>query len=98
MRARDVASALVAKGMEQSPTHHNMFSKTLDGLVTLKTRISHGVREIDDGLISAMAKQCCLRTPEFQDLVDCPLSQADWDTLIRLRCQDGFNPFIRGRH
>ena len=41
-----------------------------------------------------MARQCYLKAPEFWDLIDCPLSEKDWEKLIKERCAEGRNPFI----
>ena len=90
-----VEQALVAKGMERDETHHSMFRKTVGGVTHLVTRISHSAREIDDGLGKLMANQCCLQLREFWNLVDCPLSEEQWDALVAGRCADGRNPFLR---
>jgi hypothetical protein len=71
-----------------------MFTKDLDGVTQLITRISHGADEIGDTLAKRMANQCCLRPREFWQLVDCPLSEEQWDALVRERCIDGRNPFL----
>lgn len=91
--AGDVASALQAKGAVPSETHHTIYRLEIDGVVTLVTRISHGARQLDDYLLGMMAKQCALRKAEFLDLVDCPMSAEDWESLVRERCSDGRNPF-----
>jgi hypothetical protein len=90
-----VRQALEDKGMVQDENHHEMYRKTIEGVTHLVTRISHGAREIDDHRGGLMASQCCLRLKEFWSLVDCTLSDKDWDTLIRERCSDGRNPFLR---
>jgi hypothetical protein len=71
-----------------------MYRKTVQGVTTLITRISHGSNEINDSLAKLMANQCCLQLREFWSLVDCSLSAEDWDNLVAERCRDG-NPFIR---
>lgn len=91
-RARDVRQALLAKGMEQN--HHEMYRKTIEGVTQIVTRISHDAQNIDDGLGGMMAKQCCLYLKEFWDLVDCPLSESDWEAKVKERCSGGRNPFI----
>lgn len=92
--AATVASALEAKGMERDESHHHMFRKQIGGVTTLVTRISHNSKEIDDGLASLMGKQLCLNLREFWELVECPLSEEQWDTLVTDRCHDGRNPFL----
>ena len=81
--------------MVRDENHHHMFRKDVEGVTTLVTRTSHGMAEIGDGLAKLMANQCCLRLREFWQLVDCPLGQSRWDQLIRERCPDGRNPFLR---
>lgn len=49
------------------------------------TFVSHGEREIHDGLLGQMAKQTRLVKKEFLDLVDCDLSEADYLKLLRER-------------
>jgi hypothetical protein len=95
--ADSVSDALVHKGMTPDNEHHVMFTKTVDGVTHLITRISHGARELDDHLLSLMGKQCALYLKEFVRLVDCPLSEEEWDNLVRARCADGHNPFIHNR-
>lgn len=96
VRARtDVEDGLLAKGMELDESHHHMFRKTLAGVTQLVTRTSHGMSQIDDGLGKRMAAQLCLQLREFWNLVDCPLSENEWDDLVRQRCAGGGNPFLR---
>jgi hypothetical protein len=92
--AADVESALLEKGMERDENHHHMYRKTLAGVTHLVTRMSHGGGEIDDYLGKLMANQLCLQIREFWRLVDCPMTEAEWDRLIRERCGGGRNPFL----
>jgi len=80
--------------MLRDESHHHMFRKTLEGVTHLVTRISHSAREIDDGLGKLMANQLCLQLAEFWRLIDCPLSEEEWDELVRQRCAQGRNPFL----
>lgn len=94
-KAEVVKAALLAKGMVPDENHHTMLRKKIEGVTTLVTRISHGSsKEIRGDLAGLMARQCCLRTAEFWQLVDCPLSEEAWGKLIKERCADGRNPFI----
>lgn len=95
VRARAaVEQALLAKGMQLDESHHHMFRKTLDGVTQLVTRTSHGKSQIDDKLGKRMANQLCLQLREFWNLVECPLTEAEWDNLVRQRCAGGRNPFL----
>lgn len=89
-----VEQALLDKGMERDEGHHKMFRKQIEGVTHLITRISHGSKEINDGLGRLMGNQLCLRLKEFWDLVDCPLTEEEWEQLVRERCVDGRNPFL----
>ena len=92
--ASDVASALEAKGMERDENHHHMFRKTMEGVTTLVTRLSHSGGEVDNGLANMMSNQLCLQLKEFWRLIDCPLSEEDWEQIVAERCPDGRNPFL----
>ncbi len=81
--------------MKADESHHHMFRKQVDGVTTLVTRISHSGRVINDGLGKLMANQCALQLREFWDLVECTLSEDEWDRLVRERCANGRNPFLR---
>lgn len=89
-----VSAALLAKGMVSDENHHTMYRKTVEGVTTLVTRISHGGDAIGDGLGKLMANQCALQLAEFWTLVDCSLSEDGWNDLIRQRCVGGRNPFM----
>ena len=93
-RVADVERALLAKGMERDESHHTMYRKRIAGVTHLVTRISHGSREINDSLASLMAKQLCLQLKEFWELIDCPLSESEWEELVAQRCADGRNPYL----
>jgi hypothetical protein len=94
-RAAQVHDALTRKGMvADDGTHHVMLKLTVDGHATAVTRISHGTREIDEGLGKLMARQCYLQLREFWDLVDCPMSAEAWVAKVKERAQGGRNPFI----
>lgn len=80
--AKAVISSLVAKGADVDNSHHVMLTKRIDGVVVALTRASHGRKDVTPGVMRAMAKQCHLTLSEFVRLVDCPMSQGDWEELI----------------
>jgi hypothetical protein len=89
-----IEAALLAKGMEADESHHHMFRKTLDGVTHLVTRTSHSMAEVGDSLAKRMANQCCVQVREFWELVDCTLTEEQWDAKVRERCVGGRNPFL----
>ena len=79
-------SALGAKGFRRRESHHSYFVYyTEEGKKTpVRTKTSHGkgAADIPHNLFSRMARQCKLRTAEFRALVDCSLSQAEYEALL----------------
>jgi hypothetical protein len=94
--AADIEKAFEAKGMERDESHHHMFRKKIDGVTTLVSKVSHDGGEIGDSLAKLMANQVCLQLKEFWQLVECTLSEEEWEALVAERCQQGRNPFIFG--
>ncbi len=78
------------KGFRIKDSRHRTFEYyTLDGERSrIKTLMSHGSdREINDHLLGQMARQLHLTRRQFDDLIDCRLSQADYEAMQR---RDGF--------
>ncbi|HRP61922.1 MAG TPA: hypothetical protein PK400_01365 [Phycisphaerales bacterium] len=82
--AKDVAFGLQAKGFECREGDHKFFHFLNDGKKTIIfTKISHGEKEIHDGLLATMARQVRLTKKQFNDLVDCPLDLDEYKELLR---------------
>jgi hypothetical protein len=89
LKTRHVDRALVKKlGFEKSEAHHHVYRLWLGGKLVARTYISHGGRELSSYHVSQMAKQVQLRTGEFVDAVNCPLSQQDYYHILRERIPD----------
>ena len=72
--AKNVAAGLKVKGFLSHDGDHHFYRLFVDGKNTgIRTKISHGEKEIGDNLLSQMAKQTKLVKKDFLDLVDCPL-------------------------
>jgi len=82
-KAAVVQASLVRKGMILKKGHHKIFRLEIDGVTTVITRISHGENELGDTLLAEMAKQVKLNKKQFLDLIECPLSQAEWIEIIK---------------
>lgn len=82
-KTRDVSSRLCSKGfVRNDDADHCQYFLYVNGSKTrIRTKISHGEREIGDALITRMAKQLRLSKHDFLDLVDCRL---DGDTYLRM--------------
>lgn len=82
--AREVMSALEKKGFVRRDAKHVFFHLLVDGRKTkIWTKVSHGEREISDNLFALMARQLLLSTKQLRQLVECPLSQAEYVTELR---------------
>jgi hypothetical protein len=80
----DVLSSLRRKGFKEEPGDHVILRYcNLEGQKTkFRTKLSHNKQDLNDHLISQMAKQCGLNKQQFLDLVDCPLSQEQYEEII----------------
>jgi predicted RNA binding protein YcfA (HicA-like mRNA interferase family) len=84
--AKEVAANLKRKGFTLDEGDHTFYRLFVDGKNTgIRTKISHGEREIHDGLLAQMAKQTKLVKKEFLELVDCPLTLERYLELLRER-------------
>ncbi len=86
----DVHSALVSKGfdLKQKGRDHDFYFLRHDGLTrAVFTKISRGFKykEIGDGLLSRMGRQLHLTRAEFEDLIDCPMTQGKYVALMAER-------------
>lgn len=84
----DVESGLERKGFVRSKpgADHNYFVYlSLAGKkARASTKTSHGrAFDIDDGLLSQMARQCGLTKKQFLELLDCPLSREDYEQILK---------------
>jgi hypothetical protein len=82
----DVEVALEKKGFARSNGDHRYFTYyTVEGAKTsVWTKTSHGTqyKTIGDNLVRDMAKQCGLTSPQFRQLIDCPLNRKDYETIL----------------
>ncbi|HEY0018001.1 MAG TPA: type II toxin-antitoxin system HicA family toxin [Longimicrobium sp.] len=80
----EVEAGLVRKGFRETETHHRYFiHHTEAGLKSkIRTKTSHGGKELDDWLLAQMAKQCGVSRKDFLDLVDCPLDQKGYEAKV----------------
>ncbi len=82
--AKDVAASLLKKGFQRRNSGDVYYRLYVDGKKTIVyTMISHGEKEIHDGLLGAMARQVKLSRKQFNDLVDCPLALEQYMQLLQ---------------
>lgn len=84
---QDIESGLTRKGFVKKEGDHHYFRYfTKDGLKTpVYTKTSHGNKshEIDDFLLSEMAKQCCLTKKEFLLFIECSLDRSSYERNLK---------------
>ena len=79
LKRDDVESGLKRKGFEQSDNDHCYFTLYVDGKKEVSTHISQGDNfDIRADEIGFMAKQLGITNQDFRDLVNCPLSVAEY--------------------
>ena len=88
MDKRAMEKGLRQKGFKQDERDHHYFVYfSSDGKKTpVKTKTSHGstkYKTLGAPLISQIARQCLLSKQKFTDLIECPLSQEDYETQLR---------------
>ena len=86
--ARDIDKALRKKGFrrEMDGKHiHYFFPGANGGKSGIFTSISHGMGSttIGDTLLGLMTRQLHLTKKQFLDLIDCPISEEDYRTILR---------------
>lgn len=81
---KDIEAGLVRKGFERRESKDIYLHLHVGGKKTpIYTKMSHGERQVHDGLVAAMARQVRLTRSQFIDLVRCPLSRDDYLALLR---------------
>lgn len=80
----DVENSLLRKGFRHKEGDHNYFNyfSKAGKKTAVFTKTSHGAREIDESLLSRMAKQCRLNNKDFSLLIDCPLDRDTYEAKL----------------
>lgn len=83
-KTRELKQGLKNKGFKESNRDHKFYILYIDGKKThVKTKISHGAKEYDDGLLNGMKQQVRLDTKQqFLNLVDCPMTKEEYVKLL----------------
>ncbi|MFR1850293.1 MAG: type II toxin-antitoxin system HicA family toxin [Clostridium sp.] len=83
-KSQKVEKALKRKGFKEEPRDHKYFVFYNNGKKTrIKTKVSHCGQEINDYLIDQMKKQLHLNKSQFEDLINCPLSEEDYKAILK---------------
>lgn len=86
-KAKDVQQKLLKKGFSlvTTPKDHYYYIVYHNGKKTsVNTKISHGCKEISDGLLSKMRRQMRLEKDDFERYMICTMSKEEYiDFLIK---------------
>jgi hypothetical protein len=87
LHVRAFAGALLRKGFERvEGKHHAMFFLVAEGKRTsVRTRLSHGQRRVDEWLLSEIAKELHLSKRELLRFVECAMSGQEYAALMAER-------------
>ena len=82
-KTKELQRAFAKKGfIEKRKKKHIYYYFIHHGIQTyIHTRISHGHKDVREGILFQMAKQLFLTQDEFENLVDCPL---DYEGLAKI--------------
>jgi hypothetical protein len=75
------------KGFQEAKSKspdHKWIEFWFDGKLTrIRTKFSHGKKEVDNSLIGLMSKQIKLSKLEFMEFADCKLSEASYIKILK---------------
>ena len=84
LKTRIIERSLLKKGFAKDYGDHKFFTFVYNGEKSeISTKISHSHNEIDDFLISKMAKQIQVDKTFFTDFVECTKSEADYIQALK---------------
>jgi hypothetical protein len=69
---------------------HKWFIITIDGLPTIRTKLSHNNKDVGDKLENRIMKQLHVRKKFFHELMDCTKYLIDYEKQVR---EDPYPPF-----
>ena len=81
--ASKVDKALVNKiGFERQNRRHRVYLLKIGSRTVAQTLMSHSARDVDDKILSMLARQMGIRQSELQDIVSCILDREGYLALL----------------
>ena len=78
-----IREALLSKGFRYRETDHTFLVLYVGGKQSsIRTKISHGIKEYGDDLLAKMCHQVHLRKADLLSLVDCPMSHEQYVATV----------------
>ena len=86
-KRKNVEANLLRKGFALDERDHRCYIFTFEDRIVAMTKVSLGTqyKDLGNDLIGKMARQCHLTKDQFLELVDCTMSQQDYETSLRER-------------
>jgi predicted RNA binding protein YcfA (HicA-like mRNA interferase family) len=85
IKTRKIDSALIRKGfVKKEKRGHIYYILYVKGKKTqIRTKLSHGSKEYNDGLLSAIRKQLKFNSKkELENFINCPLSEEEYISML----------------
>ena len=83
-KTREIKQSLKNKGFRETDNDHHLFHLYNNNIKTnIITKISHGLNECGDGLLSKMAHDVRLKRQDFNNLIDCTLGEEAYKQILK---------------
>ena len=85
-KAREIKEGLTKKGFITVQGDHTFLFLSVEGRKSsIRTKISHGIKEYGDNLLSYVARELHISTKQLDDLLDCPLKYEDYLSILKTK-------------
>lgn len=85
-KAREIKEGLTKKGFIAVQRDHTYLFLCVEGRKSrVHTKISHGLSEYGDNLLSFVAKELHISKKQLADLLDCPLSYEEYLAMLKAK-------------
>jgi tRNA/tmRNA/rRNA uracil-C5-methylase (TrmA/RlmC/RlmD family) len=82
-KSQDIRDALLSKGFKYRESDHTYLVLCADGKQTsIRTKVSHGIREYGDDLLAQVSRQVGLTKAQLLQLVDCPMTHERYVEIL----------------
>ena len=84
--ASKVDRALISKiGFERQDRRHRVYLLRIDDRIVAQTLMSHSAGDLDNKILSMIARQMGIRLAELEGVVSCTLSRDDYLALLGVK-------------
>jgi len=84
IKTKDIESALLSKGFRRDNSHHEfLWLYVGEQRTSVKTYLSHSIREYGDDLLAKVKKQLGVSKRQLLALVNCPLTYDEYVSHLK---------------